>query len=204
MPKGARAASDFGNDCLQGVVPNDPGVGTKLGEDCLYLNVWRPESKAAKLPVMVWIYGGAFLIGSSGTPFYDGSSFARDGVILVSFNYRLGRFGFFAHPALDRGPGPVANYGFMDQIAALKWVQRNIAAFGGDPGAVTIFGESAGGGSVLTLMGSPAAKGLFHRAVAESGGGRDTPPTLDRPGGDFAAGYAAGEAFATKAGLASP
>jgi para-nitrobenzyl esterase len=131
-----------------------------------------------RLPVMVWIYGGAFIIGGSSTPFYDGTHFADHGVILVSFNYRLGRFGFFAHPALDGGAGPIANYGLMDQIAALEWVRANIAAFGGDPDNVTIFGESAGAISVNYLMASPTARGLFSKAIAESGFGRSEPRPL--------------------------
>jgi len=204
---GERDAAQYGPDCLQIGLPAmiDPGSGLPTSEDCLYLNVWAPAG-AAKRPVMVWIHGGGFTIGSAGKLESDGAALARRGVVVVSLNYRLGRFGFFAHPALTREhpDEPQGNYGFMDQIAALKWVQRNIAAFGGDPGAVTVFGESAGGGSVLSLMGSPAARGLFHKAVVQSGGGRDTPPTLDRPGGGFAAGYAAGEAFAKKAGLTEP
>jgi para-nitrobenzyl esterase len=123
---------------------------------------------------MVWIYGGGFVNGGSSPTVYDGSQFAKRGVAFVSFNYRVGRFGFFAHPALSKEDpaGPLGNYGYMDQIAALKWVKQNVAAFGGDPGNVTLFGESAGGGSVLTMMTSPMAKGLIHTAIVESGGGR--------------------------------
>jgi para-nitrobenzyl esterase len=129
----------------------------------------------AALPVLVWIHGGALLNGAASLPMYDGSQFARRGVILVSFNYRLGRFGFFAHPALTREAadgGRIANYGLMDQIAALEWVHRNIRAFGGDPRQVTIFGESAGAASVDVLMTVRAARGLFRGAIAESGYGR--------------------------------
>jgi para-nitrobenzyl esterase len=131
---------------------------------------------------MVWIYGGAFIFGAGSVPIYDGTHFAEDGVVLVTLNYRLGRFGFFAHPALDGGPGPVGNYGLMDQIAALRWVKRNIASFGGDPANVTVFGESAGAISVNFLMGSPAATGLFNKAISESGFGRSAgrPLTGDR------------------------
>jgi para-nitrobenzyl esterase len=139
------------------------------------LNVWKPTQAAAKkLPVMVWIYGGGFVNGGSSPAVYDGSQLARQNVVLVSFNYRVGRFGFFAHPALtnEDPDGLLGNYGFMDQIAALKWVQKNITAFGGDPNNVTLFGESAGGFSVHTMMTSPLAKGLFHKAIIESGGGR--------------------------------
>ena len=173
---GVRAANEYGADCAQKPFPGDAApLGTPPAEDCLYLNVWRPDSTAAHLPVMVWIYGGGFVNGGSSPSVYDGSQFAKRGVVFVSFNYRLGRFGFFGHPALTKESpdGPLGNYGYMDQIAALKWVERNIAAFGGDPHNVTIFGESAGGGSVLTLLTSPMAKGLFHKAVVESGGGRD-------------------------------
>jgi len=204
---GERDASQYGADCLQHPLPAmiDPGSGLPTSEDCLYLNVWAPAG-AGKRPVMVWIHGGGFTIGSGGKLESDGAALARRGVVVVTLNYRLGRFGFFAHPALAREhpEEPQGNYGFMDQIAALKWVQKNIAAFGGDPRQVTIAGESAGGGSVLTLMGSPAAKGLFQRAIVESGGGRDTPSTLDKPGGETPAGYAAGEAFAAGAGLKEP
>jgi para-nitrobenzyl esterase len=124
---------------------------------------------------MVWIYGGGFVGGSSAMPLYSGAEFAKQGVVLVNFNYRVGRFGFFAFPALSQEhPDEIkGNYAYMDQIAALKWVQRNIAAFGGDPNNVTIFGESAGGVSVHSLLASPMARGLFHKAIVESGGARD-------------------------------
>ena len=174
---GVRAASAFGASCLQGG-QFSMAMGP-TSEDCLTLNVWAPANPAAKkLPVMVWIYGGGFIGGTSSMFFYDGSSFARDGVILVSLNYRLGRLGWFAHPALTKeGKGPLGNYGLMDQIAALKWVQANIAAFGGDPKNVTVFGESAGGISTNFLMTSPQTKGLFAKAISESGFGRfDAPP----------------------------
>ena len=156
--------------------PSDAApLGTPPAEDCLYLNVWAPENPAsAKLPVMFWIHGGGFVNGGSSPSVYDGSAFARRGVVFVSLNHRLGRFGFFAHPALAKeSPNdPLGNYGYLDQIAALRWVRDNIAAFGGDPGNVTIFGESAGGGSVNTLLVSPLARGLFHKAIVQSGGGR--------------------------------
>ena len=174
--KGVRQANAYGADCMQKPFPGDAApLGVTPAEDCLYLNVWRPaQASSAKLPVMVWIYGGGFVNGGASPAVYDGSQFAKQGVVLVSFNYRLGRFGFFAHPALTREAGaePIGNYGTMDQIAALKWVKANIAGFGGDPNNVTIFGESAGGSSVLTLMTSPAARGLFHKAIVQSGGGR--------------------------------
>jgi para-nitrobenzyl esterase len=183
---GARAAEAYGHDCMQEPFPSDAApLGTPPAEDCLYLNVWAPEKPASpKLPVMVWIHGGGFVNGGASPAVYDGSHFARRGVVFVSFNHRLGRFGFFAHPALtkENPEGPLGNYGYLDQIAALSWVQRNAAAFGGDAGNVTVFGESAGGGSVHTLMVSPLAKGLFQKAIVESGGGRAggimTPRTL--------------------------
>src|SRR5579872_3814028 len=149
---GVRPAADFGPICLQAATFRFAQM--PMSEDCLTLNVWRPAGAkpGAKLPVMVWIYGGAFIQGAGSLSYYDGTRFAEGGVVLVTFNYRLGRFGFFAHPALDGGPGPVGNYGLMDQIAALKWVRANIGAFGGDPAKVTIFGESAGAISVNYLM----------------------------------------------------
>ena len=133
------------------------------------------DPAGGKLPVMVWIHGGAFVFGSGSRPEFSGVQFAKQGIILVTFNYRLGRLGFFAFPALSReDPKEVkGNYAYMDQIAALTWVQRNIAAFGGDPGNVTIFGESAGGVSVHTHLTSPLSRGLFHKAISQSGGGRD-------------------------------
>lgn len=172
---GVRPATEYANDCMQLPFPSDAApLGTKPAEDCLYANVWEPVNHSSALPVMVWIYGGGFVNGGSSPAVYSGAHFAERGVMLVSFNYRLGRFGFFAHPALtkENPNGPLGNYAFMDQIAALKWVQRNAAAFGGDPHNVTIFGESAGGDSVLTMMTSPAARGLFQKAIVESGGGR--------------------------------
>ena len=146
-------------------------------EDCLYLNVWRPADSAARnLPVMVWIYGGGFVGGSSSQPGTSGVGFAKQGVVLVAMNYRVGRFGFFAFPALssERPDETKGNYAYMDQIAALQWVKRNIAAFGGNPNNVTIFGFSAGGVSVHSMLASPMARGLFQKAIVESGGSRDS------------------------------
>jgi para-nitrobenzyl esterase len=139
-------------------------------EDCLTLNIWAPRD-ARQAPVMFWIHGGAFVEGSGALPYYNGSALARKGVVVVTINYRLGALGFFAHPELTaESPGePAANFGLMDQIAALRWVRANIAQFGGDARSITIFGESAGANSVYLLMGSPEAKGLFARAIAESG-----------------------------------
>ena len=169
-------ADHFGHDCMQEPFGGDAApLGTTPSEDCLVLNVWRPAGNHdKKLPVIVWIYGGGFVNGGSSPAVYDGSAFARKDVIMVSFNYRLGRFGFFGFPALtaEDKDGLLGNYGYMDQIAALKWVQANIAAFGGDPANVTIFGESAGGGSVHMLMTSPLTEGLFAKAIVQSGGGR--------------------------------
>jgi para-nitrobenzyl esterase len=174
--KHTRSATQYGHDCMQLPFPGDAApLGTEPSEDCLVLNVWAPAKRsAARLPVMVWIYGGGFVNGGSSPAVYDGSAFARDGVIFVSFNYRLGRFGFFAHPALthENPNSLLGNYGYMDQIAALRWIQKNIAAFGGNPKNVTLFGESAGGMSVHTLLNSPQARGLFQKAIIESGGGR--------------------------------
>ena len=173
---GVRPALAYGPDCMQVLFPGDAAPErTVPQENCLYLNVWRPRGASVRnLPVMVWIYGGGFVNGGTSPAVYNGTQFARDGVVLVSFNYRLGNFGFFAFPALtreDRGQ-MLGDYAFMDQLAALKWVQRNIRAFGGNPHNVTVFGESAGGMSVNNLLISPLAKGLFQRAIIESGGGR--------------------------------
>jgi para-nitrobenzyl esterase len=174
--KGVRSAADYGHDCMQLPFPSDAApLGTAPSEDCLVLNVWRPADTSTKLPVMVWIYGGGFVNGGSSPAVYDGSQFARQGIVFVSFNYRLGRFGFFAHPALtaEANGTPTGNFAILDQIAALKWIKQNIKSFGGDPDRVTIFGESAGGGSVLALLTSPLSRGLFQQAMIESGGGRD-------------------------------
>jgi para-nitrobenzyl esterase len=170
---GVRQAKSFGSRCMQAHIYSDmvfldPGPS----EDCLYLNVWTPaESAVAKLPVMVWIYGGGFQAGATSEPRQDGSKLAEKGVIVVSMNYRLGIFGFFAHPELSKQSQHHAsgNYGLEDQAAAIEWVHQNIAAFGGDPDKVTIFGESAGSMSVSAQMASPLAKNLIKRAIGESG-----------------------------------
>ena len=173
---GTREATKFGPDCAQEPFPGDAApLGVGADEDCLYVNVWTPAKRgSAKLPVMVWIYGGGFVNGGSSPAVYDGTPFAKDGVVLVSFNYRLGHFGFFAHPALsaEQAGEPLGNYGLMDQVAALQWVQRNVAAFGGDAKNVTIFGESAGGMSVHALVTSPLAAGRRRTARCPSGRGR--------------------------------
>ena len=185
-PPTPQEALAYGPACPQVVYPggrtNAGGYAGPTDEDCLNLNIWAPR-KARKAPVMVWIYGGGNVAGANSIPPNDGRAFARDGVILVSVNYRLGALGFFAHPALIKSAPkgePVGDYGIMDQIAALKWVRRNIAHFGGDPHNVTIFGESAGGQDVLILMTTPAARGLFAKATVQSGGGWDALATLDQ------------------------
>ncbi len=188
-----RNTKDFAPVCMQQMIPMDEPQLTSASEDCLFVNVWKPAVSTAKArPVIVWIHGGGLMNGGSASKIFDGATFANDGFVTVTLNYRLGRFGFFAHPALTAAKeGPTGNFGFMDQIAALKWVQANIAKFGGDPKQVTVVGESAGGISILTLMGSPAAKGLFARAVVMSGGGRSllapkTLPEAERFGENFA------------------
>lgn len=177
--QGERDATSFCKDC--GQAGYGPGgrqkISANASEDCLALNIWKPEktTKESKLPVMVWIHGGGFTGGSGASPQNFGNSFAKQGVILVAINYRLGRLGYFAHPALSKeNPNePKGNYGYMDQIAALQWIQNNIESFGGNPKNVTIFGFSAGGVSVHSLLTIPSAKGLFHKLISESGGGRD-------------------------------
>jgi len=182
-------ADHFGTSCMQ----NQPGsrlpwteefmTQGPIGEDCLYLNVWTGARNAnARQPVMFWIYGGGFNEGSSAVAVYNGAELAKKGVVFVSANYRVGPLGFFSHPELTResGRGTSGNYGILDQIAALQWVQRNIAAFGGDPGQVTIFGQSAGAISVVDLMRSPLARGLFARAIAQSGPGLFATTALGR------------------------
>lgn len=172
---GDRDASAFGPICTQRVGVSSPALRARpQSEDCLSLNIWKPAD-ADGAPVMVWIHGGANSFGSGSDVYYDGAPFARRGVILVTINYRVGHLGFFAHPALAEGGGNLVNYGLLDQIAALRWVQQNIAAFGGDSANVTVFGESAGGAAVLNLLASPDARGLFAKAAVQSGGGLRLP-----------------------------
>lgn len=172
--QGVRETTEYSHDCMQVPFPSDAApLGTVPAEDCLYANVWRPADEQRKLPVVVWIYGGGFVNGGASPPTYSGANLAREGVVFVSFNYRLGRFGTFALPQLtaaDPDQGLLGNYFMLDQVAALEWVRRNIAAFGGDPANVTIIGESAGGMSVHNLVTSPLSQGLFQRAVIMSGG----------------------------------
>jgi para-nitrobenzyl esterase len=173
---GVRKADQFSATCMQMPYPEGSLYRSEpqpVSEDCLYLNIWTAAKSAAdKRPVMVWIHGGAFTRGSGSTPTYDGEALAKKGVVLVTVNYRLGIFGFFAHPELTKESENQSSgdYGILDEIAALQWVQKNIAAFGGDPKRVTIFGESAGSWAVNVLVASPQTKGLFQRAIGESGG----------------------------------
>lgn len=201
---GVRLADRFSPICMQrGAYPVD-APPEPMSEDCLYLNVWAPAGVNAgdKLPVMVWIHGGGLRNGSASTPLYAGSELARRGVIVVTANYRLGAFGFLAHPELTRESSNQVsgNYGLLDQLAALQWVQRNIAAFGGDASNVTVFGQSSGAISISALATSPLASGLFRRAIAQSGGlfePIELAPEFALPGAE-----AVGVAFAAK--LAAP
>lgn len=211
-----RLAAQFGPQCVQGVLPAtfttptgkqqtrlfwEPSVLSS--EDCLYLNVYapRPTKGAAKSPVMVWIHGGGFVGGSGSGPFYDGTGLARKGVVVVTINYRLGIFGFFAHPELssESTNGTSGNYGLGDQLEALRWVQRNIAAYGGDPNNVTIFGESAGSWAVSLLVATQKSAGLFHKAIGESGAYLYSMPHLKERAGGMISAEQAGQAFATEA-----
>ncbi len=182
---GVRKANEYGPACPQPDREDGGGVGRMAvqSEDCLFLNVWTPiDAKPnGKAPVMVWIHGGAHRLGAGSAPLYDGSEFAKQGIVFVTINYRLGLLGFFAHPAVTAAAKvdePLGNYGIMDQLAALHWVQDNIAGFGGDPANVTVFGESAGGADTIYLLANPKAKGLFAKAIVESGGGTQRPTNL--------------------------
>lgn len=181
---GERLAIEFGPDCVQSPYESDSFYyrpSRAMSEDCLYLNVWTPEL-SGKLPVIVWIHGGALTRGSAAIDLYDGTHLARKGVVVVSINYRLGVFGYFAHPDLlaESERAAAGNYGVLDQIEALRWVRENIDEFGGDPGNVTICGQSAGAWSVGVLSASPLARGLFHKAIAQSGGRLDHQPELEQ------------------------
>ena len=206
--EGVRQSTEFGPQCPQ--APYPPGSIYVMppqpqSEDCLCLNVWTAAKPGSRLPVMVWIHGGALTRGASSLVAYDGTALAKRGVVLVTVNYRLGPLGYLAHPELtaESPHHSSGNYGALDQIAALKWVQRNIAAFGGDPDRVTIFGESAGAWSVNLLVASPLARGLFHRAIAESGGIFNPALELKRARNGLPSAEAVGEAFATAAGAGS-
>lgn len=191
-----RACTAFGPSCPQ---KEDKLLVTPapFSEDCLYLNVWTTARAGERRPVMFWIHGGGFIQGGAAQSVYDGAALARQGVVVVTINYRLGPYGFLAHPALadEAGDGTSGNYGLMDQLAALQWVRTNISQFGGDPGNVTIFGESAGAVSVNLLMCSPLARGLFHRAIAQSGAVPERIP--DQQGAQ-----ARGVKYAAKLGIA--
>ena len=204
---GVRSATQFGPTPEQGAIYTDAIIrNNKVDEDCLYLNVWTPAKSAGeRLPVMVWIYGGGYQAGSSSEPRHDGENLARKGVVLVTLNYRLGVFGFLVHPELTRESGrdSSGDYGLMDQIAALGWVQRNIAAFGGDPANVTVFGESVGSISASMLMTSPLARGLFQKAIGESGALFGTRDHLLRDNMSLAAGEKLGLKFQAAAGAKS-
>jgi carboxylesterase type B len=172
-------ATKYGADCMQSRKLSDATIktaATETSEDCLFLNIWKPK-KEGKYPVMVWLHGGGLIIGSGAWPIYDGTKLAANNdVIVVTINYRMGSFGYLAHPDLvdsndGFNGGSAGNYGLLDQQFALKWIKENIANFGGDPDNVTVFGESAGSWSVFTLLGSPASEGLFQKAIAQSGGG---------------------------------
>lgn len=193
--EGVRDTTQFGPSCPQPTAKNPYLPPGPISENCLYLNVYTPtlrDSGGEGRPVLVWIHGGGLV--QDGARNYDGSKLAADGTVVVTINYRLGALGFLAHPALDSRPGGAAgNYGLMDQQAALRWVQRNIARFGGDPHDVTIAGQSAGGLSVLAQMVSPGARGLFQRAIVQSG----TFALNQQP---LATAEAAGETFATAVG----
>ena len=190
---GVRAATALGHNCMQGQPYGDiDPYAAGISEDCLYLNVWTTDADAsAKRPVMVWLHGGGYMAGFGGEERHNGARLAQKGAVVVTLNYRLGVYGFLAHPALvaESPNGSAGNYGLLDQVAALRWVQRNIARFGGDPSRVTIFGESAGGLSVGSLIASPLAKGLFHRAILQSGdavGGAHRIDTVSAEGLAFA------------------
>ena len=202
--QGIKQADKFGPSPMQG---GNPPAGKS--EDCLYLNVWSPaKSSKDKIPVLVWIYGGGFAGGSTAEPGYSGEKLAKKGVVLVSIAYRVGVLGFLAHPELsaENPKHASGNYGLLDMIAGLKWIQKNIAAFGGDPNKVTIFGESAGGIAVSMLCASPLAKGLFQGAISESGGSFGPPRLTTFPGENLKLlpdAEAAGMAYAKSAGVSS-
>jgi para-nitrobenzyl esterase len=200
--QGVRPANRFGNRCIQTTpYPDMTWNSARESEDCLFLSVWRPDD-AANLPVMLWIHGGGYFCGSGDEDRHDGSALASRGVVVVTINYRLGVLGFLAHPELtaESQTASSGNYGLLDMIAALRWVSENIASFGGDPGNVTIFGESAGSFAVSALMASPLAAGLFHRAIGQSGA--QFPGELGAQPG-LAAAENAGESFANSAGADS-
>lgn len=200
---GVRSADRFAPACMQTGVSMSGEAEPPISEDCLYLNIWAPAAPRGKLPVLVWIYGGGFSNGNASMPLYSGERLAQKGVIVVTVAYRVGAFGFLSHPDLSResSHGSSGNYGLMDQIAALRWVQRNIGAFGGDPSRVTIAGQSAGAMSVSILMASPLTKGLFQRAIGQSGAFFE--PVQIAPGYLFKNAEREGIAFASSLGAPS-
>jgi len=182
---GVKDTVKFAPACVQGMMMGPGGSGPAPCEDCLYLNIWSPaKSQLDRVPVFVWIYGGRFAGGATSYPIFSGEKLAKKGVVLVSIAYRVGQMGFFVHPELsaETENHVSGNYGLLDMIASLKWIQNNISAFGGDPNHVTIFGESAGGIAVSMLCASPLAKGLFHGAISESGGSFGPPRPATMPG----------------------
>ncbi len=206
--EGTRDATRFGHSCWQGVTPGGFGPWSReyvvqgdVSEDCLYLNLWAPAERRAPLPVLVWIYGGGFNSGSGALPLYDGRRLAARGIIVVNVNYRVGALGFLAHPELTAearaSAAPPANFGLQDIVAALEWVKATIAAFGGNPDAVTVAGQSAGSMAIHGLIVSPQAEGLFQRAILQSGLPGALPVTT------LAQAEADGSAFAKEKGAAS-
>lgn len=196
--KGIRPATTFGAACPQAIsAPTQMSSLTRFSEDCLTLNVWAPQGASQARAVMVWLHGGGFFTGSGSEAQFDGTELAKRGVVVVTINYRLGRLGFFAHPALlkEAGSTPTGNFGLLDQVAALKWVQDNAAAFGGDRKHITVFGESAGGISIASLMTSPMAQGLFSKASIQSG-------AIAFPARSLADAAGNGKAWATSLGIA--
>jgi len=204
--KGVKKADAFANACMQ--APNTQGNTAPVSEDCLYLNLWTPATAAnAKMPVIVWIHGGGYVGGSTSIGMYDGTGFAKKGVVLVSLAYRLGPYGFMAHPELSRESGKGSGtYGIQDLVAGLQWVKANASAFGGDPGNVTIFGHSAGAGAVAFLAASPLSRGLFHKVIAMSGGSFTPLQTTEQGGAGMSipslqVAEATGSAFLAKLGV---
>ncbi len=204
--QGVKSAETFGSICPQASSPGmDGALLETMSEDCLTLNIWTPNlNEQGGLPVMVWIHGGGHLAGASSLPVYDGTALATQGIVLVSINYRLNIFGYFAHPKMSEAQADeiLGNYGLMDQVAALEWIQRNISQFGGDPNNVTIFGESAGAGAVNYLLAATNTEGLFHRAISQSTAvGLRVDPMLTRQSGGALAVERQGEIFATFLGV---
>ncbi len=202
--KGVRLADTFSPICIQtGMYPKD-SPREVMNEDCLYLNIWRPEASTQdKLPVMLWLYGGGLVNGSASIPLYNGGNLAKQEVIVITANYRLGALGFLAHPELSKEAAynSSGNYGLLDMIAALQWIQDNIKSFGGDPNNVTVFGQSSGAISISALVASDLADGLFHKVIAQSGGLFE-PIELDN-GFKLSSLEQAGERFAARAGVSS-